>query len=126
DSDALFNSVIALDLATGEKRWSFFGSGADVYRMACGGIPSPSNALARNYVGDKPGPRLCPPPGDLLDWSFATGSPHLFTASIGGAERGLVGIGEKSGIYWALDAATGEVVWHTLVGPYSEPGGITW
>jgi polyvinyl alcohol dehydrogenase (cytochrome) len=25
-----------------------------------------------------------------------------------------------------FDAMTGEVVWHTLVGPYSEPGGVTW
>jgi polyvinyl alcohol dehydrogenase (cytochrome) len=29
-------------------------------------------------------------------------------------------------VYWAFDADTGEVLWHTLVGPYSEPGGLTW
>jgi polyvinyl alcohol dehydrogenase (cytochrome) len=124
--DAYFNAVIALDLETGAVRWSFFGSGTEVYQQACGGIPVPWDALARNYVGDQPGTRICPPPGDLLDWSFATGSPNLFTASIDGETRDLVGIGEKSGVFWALDAATGEVVWSRLVGPFSEPGGVTW
>jgi polyvinyl alcohol dehydrogenase (cytochrome) len=123
--DARFNSIIALDLKTGQPKWSFFGSGADVYRLACGTLPEPWNALGKFYAGDGPG-RVCPPASDFLDWSFATGSPHLFTIASGGRTRDVVGIGEKSGIYWAFDAVTGEVIWHTLVGPYSEPGGITW
>jgi polyvinyl alcohol dehydrogenase (cytochrome) len=61
-----------------------------------------------------------------LDWSFATGFPDLFKINAARRTRDAVGIGEKSGIFWVFDAVTGEVVWHTLVGPYSEPGGISW
>lgn len=123
--DARFNSIIALDLKTGQPKWSFFGSGADVYRLACGRLPESWKALAKFYAGDGP-TRVCPPAGDFLDWSFATGSPHLFKITAAGRTLDVVGIGEKSGIYWVFDAATGAVVWHTLVGPYSEPGGISW
>jgi len=38
----------------------------------------------------------------------------------------VVGIGQKSGVYWALDAATGRLLWSRLVGPGSDPGGIQW
>ena len=43
-----------------------------------------------------------------------------------GGSRQLVGAGAKSGIYWALDAATGQVVWSTEAGPGSTLGGIEW
>ncbi len=123
--DARFNSLIALDLGTGQPKWSFFGSGAEVYRLACGRMPESWKAFARFYTGAGAA-RVCPPAGDFLDWSFATGSPHLFKITGDGGSRDAVGIGEKSGIYWAFDRVTGEVVWHTLIGPYSEPGGVTW
>ena len=32
----------------------------------------------------------------------------------------------QSGIYWALDAATGQIVWSTQAGPGSTLGGIQW
>ena len=38
--------------------------------------------------------------------------------------RALVGEGQKSGTYWALDRATLKPVWHTTVGPSSAAGGI--
>ncbi len=38
----------------------------------------------------------------------------------------LIGIGQKSGIYWALNPDTGTVVWQTQVGPGSGFGGIEW
>ncbi|MFL5251983.1 MAG: PQQ-binding-like beta-propeller repeat protein [Rhodopila sp.] len=123
--EARFNSIVALDLRTGQPKWSFLGSGAEVYRFACGTWPQPWNALAKDYAGAGPA-RNCPPAGDFLDWSFATGSPHLFRIRTGGQDRDAVGVGEKSGIYWAFDATTGEILWHTQIGPYSEPGGVTW
>jgi polyvinyl alcohol dehydrogenase (cytochrome) len=123
--DARFNSLIALNLKTGQPRWSFFGAGADVYRLACGRWPEPWTVFFKLYAGNGP-VRYCPPVGDFMDWSFATGSPQLFKITAAGRTRDVVGIGEKSGIYWAFDAETGKVVWHTLVGPYSEPGGLTW
>jgi len=38
----------------------------------------------------------------------------------------IVGFGQKSGIYWALDPDNGNIVWSTLVGPGSSLGGIEW
>jgi polyvinyl alcohol dehydrogenase (cytochrome) len=70
--------------------------------------------------------RYCPPASDYLDWAFAGGSPQIFTISIDGRSRDVVAMAQKSGILWLLDADTGEVIWHTLIGPYSEPGGLTW
>lgn len=42
--------------------------------------------------------------------------PNLFTATIAGHTRHLVGAGSKEGIYYALDRATGELVWKTQLG----------
>jgi polyvinyl alcohol dehydrogenase (cytochrome) len=38
----------------------------------------------------------------------------------------VLGIGEKSGIDWALNPDNGNVIWSTLVGPGSSLGGIEW
>jgi polyvinyl alcohol dehydrogenase (cytochrome) len=38
----------------------------------------------------------------------------------------MVGAGQKSGIYWALDPDTGATIWATLVGPGGFLGGIEW
>jgi polyvinyl alcohol dehydrogenase (cytochrome) len=35
-----------------------------------------------------------------------------------------VGEGQKNGVYWALDRATLQPVWHTTVGPGSAAGGV--
>ncbi len=120
--EARFNSVMALDLATGAPRWTFFGAGAEVWKLACGPLPESWSNVA---VGGMP-VRICPPPGDFVNWAFAAGAPQLFTIPVNGQARKVVGVAQKSGVYWAFDAATGAVVWHTLVGPYSEPGGLTW
>ncbi|MBW3657926.1 MAG: PQQ-binding-like beta-propeller repeat protein [Actinobacteria bacterium] len=48
-------------------------------------------------------------------------SPNLFTDRDG---RKLVGVGQKSGVYHAVDAETMEPVWESLVGIPSEVGGI--
>jgi polyvinyl alcohol dehydrogenase (cytochrome) len=38
----------------------------------------------------------------------------------------IVGFGQKSGIYWALNPDNGNVIWSTPVGPGSSLGGIEW
>lgn len=38
----------------------------------------------------------------------------------------MLGAGQKSGVYWALEPKTGKVVWHTRVGPGSLLGGMLW
>jgi polyvinyl alcohol dehydrogenase (cytochrome) len=54
------------------------------------------------------------PQGDLEDFDFIA-SPNLFTATDGMTTRHLVGAGNKNGVYYALDADTGTLVWQRLV-----------
>jgi len=62
---------------------------------------------------------------DGPDFDFGSGA-NLFQVEIDGKLRDVVGAGQKSGIYWALDAETGDVVWSTRVGPGGHLGGIQW
>jgi polyvinyl alcohol dehydrogenase (cytochrome) len=52
------------------------------------------------------------------DFDFGAG-PNLFTTTspVTGRPEQLLGAGQKSGVYWAVDPATGKVVWQTQVGP---------
>jgi len=57
------------------------------------------------------------------DFDFGAG-PNLFTTTnpATGRPEQLVGAGQKSGVYWAVDPATGKVVWQTQVGPDGNGG----
>jgi len=109
---AYFNSVVAFDLRTGAPRWSFRGAGPEARRLACGNLP--------------PDVTWCPPADNFSTWDFAGSGANVFSARIHHRWRRVVGIGQKSGVYWALDARTGRLLWSTLVGPGSDPGGIQW
>jgi len=108
---AYFNSVIAFDLRTGRPRWSFRGAGPRARRLGCGPRP----------------PAWCPPwENNFSVWDFAGSGVNVFPARVGRQLRMIAGIGQKSGVYWALDAATGSLVWSRLVGHGDDPGGIQW
>jgi polyvinyl alcohol dehydrogenase (cytochrome) len=125
--EARFDSLVAVDMQTGKPQWTFFGGGADVWRQACGNLPTSTEPfLPAAELGVAQPVRVCPPVNDYLDWAFAAGSPQLFNVMMAGAPRAVVGMAQKSGVYWLFDAKTGNVIWHTLIGPYSEPGGLTW
>jgi polyvinyl alcohol dehydrogenase (cytochrome) len=62
----------------------------------------------------------CPTP-DGPDFDFAS-APNEITYSSGT----IIGAGQKSGIYYALNPTTGAIVWQTQVGPGSHSGGIMW
>ncbi len=100
-ADDHVDSLLNIDTATGAVRWSIRTSDADVWRQACTSAPAD-----------------CGPDADLGS------SPNLFSAVVDGVPRTLVGVGSKSGIYWAADARTGAVVWHAVVGPGAQNGGI--
>jgi polyvinyl alcohol dehydrogenase (cytochrome) len=51
-------------------------------------------------------------------------SPNLFTVQIDGADRDVVGVGQKSGIYHLLDRETGEQIWMTEITPPGPLGGM--
>lgn len=102
-----FDSVLALDSKTGAIKWADRVEGYDAWQVAClfvlPACPSPS------------GP----------DYDFGAG-PNLFTARINGKKHDVLGIGQKSGIYWALNPDNGNLFWNTSVGPGSFLGGIEW
>jgi len=92
-------TVLALDMATGKVNWASEATPAgDIWTFS-------------NLSGP--------------DSDFGAGA-NLFTATVNGVVRDLVGAGQKSGVYWALDADTGARVWHTSVGPGGHLGGIQW
>lgn len=102
-----FDSVLALDIHTGSIKWGKKLQDYDTWILVC-------------LV-----PGVCPPP-ESPDYDFGSG-PNLFTVNVPGQpSRELVGAGQKSGIYWALDPDSGSVVWATPAGPGGISGGIQW
>ncbi len=95
-SDAIF----AADLHTGELLWNTQLHEGDVFNVFTAFDP-------------EGGP----------DYDFGT-NPVLFEAEIEGEARALVGAGQKSGVFWALDRDTGEEVWSVEVGPGGLLGGV--
>jgi polyvinyl alcohol dehydrogenase (cytochrome) len=104
------DSILALDLKTGQIRWATSALPFDAWTVDC--IPG---------LGDGTN---CPEPAGP-DYDFGQGAA-LFTVRAGGKPRDLVGAGQKSGQYWALDPDTGEVKWVTEAGPGGTAGGLQW
>lgn len=110
-ADNHFDSVLALDIATGAIRWATRALPYDAWTVDC--IP---------FVGDGSN---CPEPAGP-DYDFGQ-APALYTARGGdGKKVELVGAGQKSGQYWALNPDSGQVVWVTQAGPGGTAGGLQW
>jgi polyvinyl alcohol dehydrogenase (cytochrome) len=112
-ADNYFDAILALDLKTGAVRWVTRALPFDAWTVDC--IFAPDGV-----------PTNCPEPAGP-DYDFGQG-PALFTVkpSGQGKPRELVGTGQKSGQYWALDPSTGGVVWVTQAGPGGTAGGLQW
>src|SRR5262249_26504710 len=106
-----FDSVLALDLKTGAVRWATHALPYDAWTVSCFLPGNPAN---------------CPNPTGP-DYDFAQ-APALFTTRPGGNGKPveLVGAGQKSGTYWALNPDTGAVVWTAQAGPGGILGGLQW
>jgi polyvinyl alcohol dehydrogenase (cytochrome) len=102
-----FDSAMALNLQTGAIKWGHKVEGWDAWNLAC----------KTKGIGGTWCPSIESP-----DFDFGGAGPNLL--KVGG--RKLVGIGQKSGIYWAFDPTNGNVVWDTLVGAGTGEGGIQW
>jgi len=104
-AQASTNAILALDMRTGEIRWTFQATKGDVWNLAC--MSNGGN---------------CPPQSGP-DFDFGS-SPMLATRPGGGD---LVIAGQKSGMAYALDPeANGELVWEYRAGQGSMAGGIQW
>jgi polyvinyl alcohol dehydrogenase (cytochrome) len=111
-ADDHFDSILALDLVTGAVRWATRAIPYDAWTVDC--IP---------FFGDGD---LCPQPAGP-DYDFGQ-APQLFTVRLPSSNRtvDVLGAGQKSGQYWALDPATGAVKWVTTAGPGGTAGGLQW
>lgn len=95
-ANELSDAMVAVDKDTGDVRWFDQVTNNDVWTMA-----------------EPKGP----------DYAFGAG-PQLFETEIDGEQRNLVGAGQKSGVYYVWDRASGERVWTTTVGYGNVGGGI--
>ncbi len=111
-----FDSILALDLSTGAIKWAFGALASDAWNVDCG-IPG---AFPAN-----PSPDTNCPPGTGPDYDFGQ-APILFTTTASGTKTDLVGAGEKSGDFWALNRDSGALVWNKKVGPGGLTGGLQW
>ena len=97
--DAYIDSIVALRLTTGKIVWAHHTLTADTWTMA--------------------------DPNASPDFDFGA-DPNLFTTTINGKRIDVLGAGQKSGMYYALDPATGKEIWATQAGPGGVLGGIEW
>ena len=102
-----FDSVIALNLKTGAIKWGHKVEGWDAWNVAC----------TKEPLGSTWCPSIESP-----DFDFGGAGPNLLKLK----DHTLVGVGQKSGVYWAFNSTNGEIVWDTLVGPGTGEGGIQW
>lgn len=115
DAADYFDSIVAMDLDTGAVQWAHKALPSDAWNLSCGIYFVPGLDFEVPGCPDTEGP----------DYDFGQG-PALFTVKIAGKARDLVGAGQKSGVYWALDAGTGAVVWQTQAGVGGLAGGLQW
>ncbi len=103
------DSILALNTATGAIQWSQRFTNADTFTLSC----THTNPATP-----------CPTPAGL-DTDFGS-APNLFNVNIAGKIIAAVGAGQKSGAFYAMDRATGQILWSTQVAPYGLRGGILW
>ena len=104
DPSDYIDAIISMDLVTGAIKWGKRLQGADTWNL---------------LYGFNPDPAVSP------DWDFGSG-PNLYTVNKNNKTVDLLGAGQKSGKYWALNPDNGTVVWSTQVGPGGLAGGIQW
>ncbi len=111
------DSILALDLATGTVKWAKklvnwtapYTPGSDTWNVSC--FIAPFSA--------------CPSATPGPDFDFGS-APNEITYQTANGPKTIIGAGQKSGSYYALDPVTGNVLWQTQVGPGSSLGGIEW
>jgi polyvinyl alcohol dehydrogenase (cytochrome) len=101
------DAIIAYDLKTGARRWVFQATKADIWNYACG----------------RRGPN-CDWPGEYHSPDHDFGAHPMLIKTASGRE--LLVAGQKSGVLWAIDPATGQQVWGNRIGRGSASGGIHW
>jgi polyvinyl alcohol dehydrogenase (cytochrome) len=99
------DAIIALELATGRRRWVMQATPGDAWNAACGTAQSAN----------------CPAE-DGPDFDF--GAPPVLVKAGGG--RDMLLAGQKSGEIFGLDPESGRVVWRRRAGRGGFNGGVHW
>jgi polyvinyl alcohol dehydrogenase (cytochrome) len=99
----LSDSIVALDLRTGRIRWHYQATANDAWNVACFTKSSDS----------------CP---DEAAPDFDFGAGAVLAGGLDGKQYVLAG--QKSGAVYALDPASGRLVWKKRIGHGSASGGI--
>ncbi|KUJ17646.1 Quino protein alcohol dehydrogenase-like protein, partial [Mollisia scopiformis] len=115
--DVLQESILALDLDTGRVNWQRQLGPLDAWNAAC-----TVGLLGPGLPGEQ---ASCPStPGIDADFgmapTFVLGSEHT------PSELDIIVIGQKNGNLYALNAATGHILWLTSTGPDGLEGGLNW
>lgn len=109
----LFDSLIAIDLATGKIIWSRKTLVYDSWNVGCGS----------KFTSFPPrSERICPKP-EGMDGDFAQ-APMLIKNPITGED--VLVAGQKNGMFWSLRAEDGKVLWSKQIGPGGKLGGHQW
>jgi polyvinyl alcohol dehydrogenase (cytochrome) len=108
------DAIVAMDLDTGKVKWANKLSASDVWTLAC--LPEKS----RSNMGFKLDVACPDPKSEDTDFGEA---PVLMTIDHKGKKRDVGIAMQKSGIVYALDRDTGEIVWSKKAGPNTNRGG---
>lgn len=101
------DAIVAFDMATGERKWTFQGTARDLWHYAC---PKGANCYGAET-------------GITVDHDFG-GSVVIAKRADG---RDILLAGQKSGAMWALDPDNGgKLVWTTRFSKGGGNGGIHW
>lgn len=110
------DSVVAMNAKTGAVKW-----GRRLEEWPEDGSQSGSDFFNSSCSDDEPG---CPTPAGP-DYDFGS-APNEITYKTASGSATIIGAGQKSGLYYALDPDTGALLWQTQVGPGSHGGGVMW
>ena len=111
-------SIVALNVTTGELVWASSRTPTESWTVACGLYlwaqtrvdPIPGVCYSYNYlIGD--------------DVDFAQ-QPMFVPVAQSGLTFDIIVVGQKSGIVWGVKAADGSLVWATVTGPWGSVGGV--
>jgi len=102
------DAIIAFDLKTGEKKWSFQGTRNDFWNSAC----------RSKFDGDTH--PNCPEVG----WDLDFGAGVILAQTSNGED--ILMAGQKSGEVYGLDPDNGKLIWRKRLSEGSVLGGIHW
>jgi polyvinyl alcohol dehydrogenase (cytochrome) len=124
------DSIVALDMDTGAVNWSFQAREYDAWVHSCA-VPDFTLIIFPPLLGTAPTvpsanfASCSDVPG--ADFGFGQAPMLMRNVRLGpGKPRDLLGVGEKSGIFYTIDPDTGDLVWSTRVSPGGVLGGMQW